>query len=165
MRWISYSILFVLAISLATIPTFAQSMSTFQVTDPTSGQSYGVNYDITGATVSDISIDTQNTSLVVSLQTTGNGTMTITLPRTLIDAKSGTIDNQFFVLEDGANTDFQESKTDIDRTLSISFPDSTDKIEIIGTQVVPEFGNLAGIIITISIIGVIVISTRFRFHF
>lgn len=165
MRWISYIILFVLAISLTTIPAFAQSMSTFQVTDPTSGQSYGVNYDITGGTISDISIDTQNTSLIISLQTTGNGTMTISLPRTLIDARSGTNDGQFFVLEDGANTDFQENKTDTDRTLSISFPDGTDKIEIIGTQVVPEFENLVGITITISIIGAIVISTRFRFHF
>ncbi|MGI0062246.1 MAG: PEFG-CTERM sorting domain-containing protein, partial [Nitrosotalea sp.] len=100
-------------------------------------------------------------SLVISLQTTGAGNMTITLPRTLVDAKTGGVDDQFFVLEDGANIDFQESKTNADRTLLISFPDGTEKIEIIGTQVVPEFGSLAVIIITVAIIGAIVISTRF----
>ncbi|MGI0088593.1 MAG: hypothetical protein ACREBI_11645 [Nitrosotalea sp.] len=162
MSWMPSLILAVLTISLIVIPSFAQSESTYGVKDPISGQSYNVNYNITNATVSDMSIDTQETSLVVSLQTTSDGTMTITLPRTLIDAKTGASDDQFFVLEDGAEADFQETKTNTDRTLSISFPDGTEKVEIIGTQVVPEFGSLAWIIITISIIGTIVISTRLR---
>jgi hypothetical protein len=162
MRWILCSVLIVLAISLTTASSFAQSTNTYVVKDPVSGQPYNVNYSISNATISDMSIDTQDTSLIISLQTAGDGSITITLPRTLIDAKTGTVDDQFFVLEDGADTDFQESKTSTDRTLSIPFTDGTEKIEIIGTQVVPEFDSLVGIIITISIIGVIIISTRFR---
>ena len=165
MRWASCSILAVLAISLVAVPSFAQSMNTFQVKDPTGGQLYDVNYEITGASVSNMSIDTQATSLVISLQTTGNGTMTITLPRTLIDAKAGTSDDQFFVLEDGADTSFQETKTNTDRTLSISFPDGTEKIEIIGTQVVPEFGTLSYVVLLISILSIIAFSAKTRLKF
>ncbi len=165
MRWAPYSIIFVLAISLIMVPSFAQSANTFPVKDPTSGQSYNVNYDITGATVSDMSINSQDTSLVVSLQTTGNGTLTVTLPRTVIDAKTGANDDQFFVLEDGAVVDFQESKTDTDRTLTIPFPDGTEKIEVIGTQVVPEFGMFAYVVLAISVLSVIVFSAKTRFKF
>lgn len=162
MRWVIYSIFTVLAVTLTGVPAFAQSINTYGVKDPSSGQSYDVNYGISGATVSDISVDTRDTSVVVSLQTTSDGNMTITLPRTLIDAKAGLSDDQFFVLEDGAEADFQESKTDSARTLSISFPGGTEKVEIIGTQVVPEFGSLAIIIIAVATVGVIAISTRFR---
>jgi hypothetical protein len=117
MRWLLYSIVTILMISLGTVPSFAQSTSTYNVKEPLSGQSYPVNYNITGATVNDISIDTNETSLVISLQTTSDGNLTITMPGSLIDAKAGANDDQFFVLVDGADTDFQESKTDVDRTL------------------------------------------------
>lgn len=165
MRRALYSILTVLAISLITVPSFAQTMNTYPVKDPTSGQSYNVNYSISNATVTDMSINSQETSLVISLQTTGDGTMTITLSRSLIDAKAGANDDQFFVLEDGADTDFQETKTSTDRTLSISFSDGTEKIEIIGTQVVPEFGTLSYVVLAISILSIIAISAKTRFKF
>ena len=150
----------VVVISLFTAVSFAQSTSTHNVVDPISGKSYPVNYNLTGGTVSDMSLDTNATSLVISLQTTNDGNLTITLPRTVIDAKAGANDDQFFVLVDGADTNFQESKTNTDRTLSIPIVVGTEKVEIIGTQVVPEFGPLSYTILVISIISIIVITAK-----
>ena len=101
-----------------------------------------VRYDITGATINDISISPQDTSLIISLKSTGDGNLTMTLPRSLIDAKEGANDDQFFVLVDGADTDFAENKTPTDRTITVSIPQDTSQVEVIGTQVVPEFGAL-----------------------
>ena len=164
MRWTLYPIMAVFVTSLASAPSFAQSTSTYNVVDPFSGNSYPVNYNLTGGAVKDMSLDTNATSLVISLQTTSDGNLTITLPRTVIDAKAGSNDDQFFVLVDGADTNFQESKTSTDRTLSIPFIDGTEKIEIIGTQVVPEFGSISGAILIISIISIVVITTKNRFR-
>jgi len=147
------------------MPSFAQSASTYNVKEPLSGQSYPVNYNITGATINDISIDTNETSLVISLQTTSDGNLTITMPRSLIDAKAGANDDQFFVLVDGADTDFQESKTDVKRTLLIPFSDGSEKIEILGTQVVPEFGTFSYLILVIATISIVAISAKTRFRF
>lgn len=164
MRWLLYSIMVVLAFSLSIIPSFAQLSSAYNVIDPFSGTSYPINYNLTGGTVKDMSLDTNATSLVISLQKTSDGNLTITLPRTVIDAKAGANDDQFFVLVDGADTNFQESKTSTDRTLSIPIIVGTEKVEIIGTQVVPEFGSLSGAILVISIISIIVITAKTRFR-
>ncbi len=162
MRWLSYSIMAVIIISLFTAASYAQSPSTYSVVDPVSGKSYPVNYSLTGGTVKEMSLDTNTTSLVLSLQTTNDGNLTITLPRTVIDAKAGANDDQFFVLVDGADTNFQESKTDTDRTLSIPIVVGTEKVEIIGTQVVPEFGPLSYSILLISIISIVIITAKTR---
>src|SRR5262249_8612487 len=132
------------------------------VKDPTGQHSYGVNYTITGATIDDMTIDTGDTSIVVSLNTTSDGTLTIALPRTLIDAQLDGEDDIFFVLVDGADTDFQESKTSTDRTLTIPFTDGTQEIEILGTQVVPEFGTLIIVVLVIATTSVIIVSSKNR---
>ena len=153
----------VVVISIFTAVSFAQSASTYNIVDP-SGKSYPINYNLTGGTVNDMSLDTNATSLVISLQTTNDGNLTITLPRTVIDAKAGANDDQFFVLVDGADTNFQESKTSTDRTLSIPIVVGTEKIEIIGTQVVPEFGPLSYLILAISIISIIVLTAKTKYR-
>lgn len=165
MRWTMYSIMIILVISLALVPSFAQSANSYNVVDPFSGNSYPVNYSLTGGTVKDMSLDTNATSLVITLQTTSDGNLTITLPRTVIDAKMGANDDQFFVLVDGADTNFQESKTTTDRTLSIPIMMGTEKVEIIGTQVVPEFGSVSLAILIISIISIVIITAKTRFRF
>jgi len=165
MRWILYVIMTLFAISLVATPSLAQSANTYNVVDPFSGNSYPVNYNLTGGTIKDMALDTNATSLVISLQMANDGNLTITLPRTVIDAKAGANDDQFFVLVDGADTSFQESKTNTDRTLSIPVIAGTEKVEIIGTQVVPEFGPVSYAVLIISIISIVVITTKTRFRF
>jgi hypothetical protein len=154
MRWFSYLILATIILSIGGTSVFAQTQQQFLVKDSQSGQSYPVNYNINGATVDDISVSVKDTSLLVSLKSAGDGNLTLTMPRSLIDAKAGTNDDQFFVLVDGADTDFTESKTDKDRTITVSFPESTLQVEVIGTQVVPEFGGLSFVVLVIAIITI-----------
>jgi len=97
---------------------------------------FSINYNVTNAQMLGIKLDKQSKSLIVSLQTSGDGQLTIELPRELIDAKMyGNTDDQFIVLENGQEIRYKEiHKTIEDRTLSISFQQGVDKIEIIGVS-------------------------------
>ena len=165
MNWTSYAIMTTIIFSMGVAPVFAQTPQQFAVKDAQSSQSYTVNYGITGATLDDVSISPQDTSLIVSLKSANGGNLTMTMPRSLIDAKAGTGDDQFFVLVDGADTDFTESKTDTDRTITVSFPQDTRQIEVIGTQVVPEFGGLSFVVLVVAIVSIVAISAKTRLKF
>ncbi|MGB6463602.1 MAG: PEFG-CTERM sorting domain-containing protein [Nitrosotalea sp.] len=164
-HWKPYLILTVFVISLASVPSFAQSMNIYVIKNPVGGQSYNVNYTITGATINDMLINTHETSIVISLNSTSDGNLIIDLPRTLIDAKAGANDDQFIVLVDDTYTDFHESKTGTDRTLSIAFTSGTERIEVIGTQVLPEFGSLSFVILAVSFLSIIAISSKIKSKF
>ena len=165
MHWTSYAIMIGMLFSMGVAPVFAQESQQFAVKDAQSGQSYTVNYGITGATVDDVSISPQDTSLIVSLKSVNDGNLTMTMPRSLIDAKTSTGDDQFFVLVHGADTDFTESKTDTSRTITVSFAQNTNQIEVIGTQVVPEFGGLSFVVLMVAIISIVAISAKTRLKF
>ncbi len=150
--------------------------TTFQFTGPggtpsgntikVDGTDFSVSYSITNGKVLGIKADTQSKSLIVSIQTTGDGTLTITLPRALIDAKiNAQTDDQFFVLTDGQEATFTETKTATDRTLTIPFTDGTGQIEIIGTFIVPEFGPIAALVLAIAIISIIAVSAKTGLRF
>jgi predicted secreted protein with PEFG-CTERM motif len=165
MHWTSYAIMIGILFSMGAAPVFAQESQQFAVKDAQSGQSYTVDYGITGATVDDVSINPQDTSLIVSIKSVNDGNLTMTMPRSLIDAKTSTGDDQFFVLVDGADTDFTESKTNATRTIIVSFPQDTNQIEVIGTQVVPEFGGLSFVVLMVAIISIVAISAKTRLKF
>ena len=130
---------------------------------------FDVSYSITGGKVLGITADVGSKSLVVSIQTTSDGTLTITLPRGLIDAKiNDTDDDNFFVLIDGEEVPmgdtpgFDEEKTSTDRTLTIHFQDGAEEIEIIGTWIIPEFGAIAALVLAVAIISIIAVSAKTR---
>lgn len=129
---------------------------------PVQGTEYELTYSITGGVLTQASPDQEADSLILNIDSISNGTLLVQLPRSVIDAKFEGADDDFFVLIDGLETDFDESKTAADRTLTISFPAGTEEIEIIGTNVVPEFGTIAILIFLISIVSVIALSrTKF----
>ena len=165
MRWIVYAIMATMFFSISAAPVFAQESQQYVVKDAQSGQSYTVNYGIAGATIDDISISPQDTSIIVSIKSTNDGNLTMTMPRSLIDAKTSTGDDQFFVLVDGADTDFTENKTSTDRTITVSFPQDTSQIEVIGTQVVPEFGGLSFVVLMVAIISIVAVTAKTRLRF
>lgn len=161
----SYLLVLALAFSLGATPAFAQTAQPFTVRDATSGQSFQVNYDMAGGTINDMTVSQQDTSLIVSVKATSDGNLTMTLPRALIDAKNGASDDQFFVLVDGADTDFSETKTNTDRTITVMVPQDTTQVEVIGTQVVPEFGALSAVVLVIAILSIVVVSAKTRLRF
>ena len=128
------------------------------------GTDFSVRYSITGGKVLGITADVEAKSLLIEIETTSDGMLTITLPRALIDAKiTAEEDDNFFVLADGAESDFSETETtSTERTLEIPFTDGTTEIEIIGTFIVPEFGPIAALVLAIAIISIIAVSAKTR---
>ena len=61
------------------------------------------------------------------------GDVSITFQRDFFDAKIGYSDDDFFILSDGDEIEFEEIKNDESRTLSFSLSAGTEEIEIIGT--------------------------------
>jgi predicted secreted protein with PEFG-CTERM motif len=125
-------------------------------------EGYTVGYNIIGGSVLSITADVDANSLIIEISTTSDGELTIILPRALIDAKLNGDDDEFFVLVDAEEVDFDETKTSSDRTLTIAFLDGSEEIEIIGTFVIPEFGAIAALILAVAIISIIVVSAKTR---
>jgi predicted secreted protein with PEFG-CTERM motif len=126
------------------------------------GTEFDVSYSITGGRVLGITADVEAKSLLVSIDTTSDGTLIITLPRGLIDAKINGEDDSFFVLIDGEEVEFEEDITSEDRTLTIHFQDGAEEIEIIGTWIIPEFGAIAALVLAVAIISIIAVSAKTR---
>ena len=135
------------------------------ITDTTvsvEGSSDLIGYKISGGKLLSIMPDVDANSLIISIDATNDGSMTLTIPRSVMDATHDGEDDEFFVLIDGEEVDFDESITSNDRTLTIEFPAGAEMIEIIGTFVVPEFGTIAAMILAVAIISIIAVSARSR---
>jgi predicted secreted protein with PEFG-CTERM motif len=117
-------------------------------------------YEITNAKLINAIPDMDAISLLVYIETTDDGSITLTIPRTILDASINDGDDEFFVLVDGEEVDFEEIKTSADRTITIEFLAGTEQIEIIGTFVVPEFGTIAAMILAVAIISIVAISAK-----
>ncbi len=135
------------------------------VTDTTvsvQGSSDLIGYEITGGKLLGIMPDVDANSLIIRIEATDDGSITLTIPRSVLDATINGEDDDFFVLVDGEEVDFDETTTSTDRTLTIEFPAGAEEIEIIGTFVVPEFGTIAAMILAVAIISIIAISAKSR---
>ena len=116
---------------------------------------YELTYAISGGEIIQVSPDTDARSLIIQIDSISNGTLAIKLPREVLDAKFDEEDDDFIVVVDGLDVNFDEAKTGNERTITIEFPDGTEVIEIIGTSVVPEFGTITAAILVISIMSMI----------
>jgi hypothetical protein len=96
-----------------------------------------VNYTIEGGKVLGIVYDIQSKTVIVSVKNTDNGTLTVTLPRALIDARlpNGN-DDKYYVLIDSMEARYNETEaTETNRILLIPFAQGASAIEIIGTYI------------------------------
>ncbi|MGI0088061.1 MAG: PEFG-CTERM sorting domain-containing protein [Nitrosotalea sp.] len=120
------------------------------------GQTYNATYQITNGKVLGVIPNTDTKSLAIRIQPSGSGTISITLPRSLIDSKNNGQDSQFVVQDDGVSTTFNETRTDSNsRTLDIPFGTNNAQIIIIGTQIVPEFGTITMLVLAIAMASII----------
>lgn len=118
-----------------------------------------INYEIENAKIRNIDAfseyknrslpeETKNTWLQITLDTAQDGFLKITLPRHLIDSKIDDTDYDFFVLLDGTETEYEETKTNSERILGLHFPAGIDIIEIVGhgfyNSELPPFNSNSG---------------------
>jgi len=123
-----------------------------------------ISYEITNAKLLNVIPDLDAVSLLIYIETTDEGSITLTIPRSVLDASINGGDDEFFVLVDGEEVDFEEITTSVDRTLTIDFLAGTEQIEIIGTFVIPEFGTIAAMILAVAIISIVAISAKSRLN-
>jgi len=93
------------------------------------------DYSIRGGEVLNFELDSENTSLLISIDARARGELIITLPRAIIDAKMGSEDTDFEVFIRGMQlASYEETITPYDRTITIPFKRSNDELSIVGTH-------------------------------
>jgi predicted secreted protein with PEFG-CTERM motif len=122
--------------------------------------SVSLDHEISGGQVTSMTADGSQNSVIIEVDSTDDGQITVTLPRDVVDATIGDEDDEFFVLVDNEEVAFEETKTSTDRTLTIEVPAGTETIEIIGTFAIPEFGTIAAMILGIAIVSIIAITAK-----
>ncbi len=123
------------SITLAILFSVSFSITTANA-DSVMVEGFEIDYEIEGGTVTSIMVDSFFSSLAVEIDTTDDGQVQISIPRSLLDAKIGSNDDIFFVLVDDSEVIIDETNTDNSaRILLIPFSKGSTVIEIIGTVV------------------------------
>ena len=139
--------------------------SILSVNIPNASEVFDVGYAITTGEVTDIQVDKDNYSLVVDFNIDAAGDLILSLPRESFDARTTDgSDDMFIVLITNTSGDifeieYEEMQTNSEsRTIKIPFVEGDYRTQIVGTYVIPEFGTIAIMILSVSIISVIILS-------
>ena len=137
----------------------SETTTNFEV-DAGSKGTFDVEYTIRGGTVKNMVVNSESFAVIVQIDATDEGTITLELPREFIGAeKQDGKDDMFIILIDGIEVPYQESVVDLDsRVITIKFEQGDANIEIIGTYVIPEFSTVASMILIIGIMVTIVMT-------
>ena len=126
---------FLLVIIFLIAIAYSNTQYSFATTGIISIDSFDVQYNIENGKIDSIYLDPDFHQLVVTMDTKADGTLEITIPRGILDAKFELNDDMFYVLVDDFETDFVETETNsTSRSLIIPFFKSDSIIEIIGTN-------------------------------
>ncbi len=139
----------------------AKSCDANQLAATLNDEVYCIPYSINGGTVLSGTLNVASKTLTVNIQANDDGQITLNIPRSVLDSKNGNNDQSFVVLVDGEEKDTATETTTSDtRTVTIPFTAGVGEIEIIGTQIVPEFGPIAALVLAIAIISIIAVSAK-----
>ena len=135
------------------------------------GDTYPIEYEMSGGSINSMFVRPAENKLVITVDAEQDGQLIVVLAREVIDAIEDGEDIAYIVTtedESGNITtvEIEESEnTDDARTLVIDYAAGTGRIEISGTQVVPEFGAIAAIIMAVAIVGIIIATARYNNKF
>jgi len=115
-----------------------------------------IEYDMTCNATPGFFANADDDSIVIYLNPTDDGIITITLHEDLIKPFE---DGTFVVIVD--NQEMQDF-TQVGNTLTIPCLVGTEKIEIHGSWAIPEFGVIAAMILAVAIVSIIVITAKTR---
>jgi len=109
---------------------------------------------VTSGVIHHIGANSDDSTLVVHLfGADDDGELKIKLNRDIITPFD---DGSYFVLVNMEEVDFEQ----MGNTLHISYDAGTEKIEIVGSHVVPEFGTIAMIVLAVAIVSIIAITAK-----
>jgi len=118
-----------------------------------------VKAQMTNGQITRIIADTTETSIVVELETTNDGILSITTSDFLLRPFN---DGNFFVLVDGEEVQQVSLENKI---LTIPYPAGAEKVEVYGSYVVPEFGTFAIFILGLAVVSIIVLSRKYSMSY
>lgn len=113
---------------------------------------YCVPYSISSGMVTGASINNNDNSIIVRISAEQDGILTLTPDESILNGI-------FMVLVDGQEWDDVEISGN---QVTVMFPAGTEKIEVVGTFVIPEFGTIAVMILAVAIISIIAVSAKSR---
>jgi len=109
---------------------------------------------VTSGVIHHIGANSDDSTLLVHLfGADDDGELKITLNRKIITPFD---DGSYFVLINNEEVEFEQ----MGNTLHIDYTAGTEKIEIVGSHVVPEFGTIAMIVLAVAIISIIAITAK-----
>lgn len=120
----------------------------------TNDQTFEIVYSLDGQVIA-MAIDHELNSLLIGIIEVKDSAFQITLPQDLILAEN----NEFVVLVDQIEVDYNIVAQDNAATLYFFVPADSQEIEIIGTQVIPEF-PLGVLVVFATMIVVVTLVTR-----
>jgi len=115
-----------------------------------------IEYDVTCNATPGFFANADDDTIVIYLDPTDDGIITVTLHEELIKPFE---DGTFVVIVD--NQEMQDF-TQVGNTLTIPCLAGTEKIEIVGSWAIPEFGVIAAMILAAAIVSIIVITAKTR---
>jgi predicted secreted protein with PEFG-CTERM motif len=113
---------------------------------------YCVPYSISSGMVTGASINNNGNSIIVRISADQDGILTLTPDESILNGI-------FMVLVDGQEWDDVEISGN---QVTVMFPAGTEKVEVVGTFVIPEFGTIAVMILAVAIISIIAVSAKSR---
>ena len=108
-----------------------------------------------GASVTSITANADDDSVIIAIDADDDGELSVQLHSTVITAFD---DGTYFVLIDNEEVEFEQ----IGNSLTIPYEAGNERVEIVGSHVVPEFGTIAMIILAVAIVSIIVITAKTR---
>ncbi|MCH7968720.1 MAG: hypothetical protein IH841_05690 [Thaumarchaeota archaeon] len=123
--------------------------------------SFELQYDLTGTVIA-MALDQELNSLLIGIENTKDSLFSIDLPNKMISSEN----NEFAVLVDGYEIDYDIIINENNSVLMFFIPDGTQEIEIIGTYVIPEFpiGAFSALVFTTCLVMIMtkIKNTKFR---
>ena len=111
---------------------------------------------VTSGVIHHIGGNTDDSTLLVHLfGADDDGKLEITLNSDIITPFD---DDSYFVIVNGEEVEFMQ----MGNTLHVDYEAGTERIEIVGSHVVPEFGTIAMIVLAVAIISIIAITAKTR---
>jgi predicted secreted protein with PEFG-CTERM motif len=125
------------------------------------GRDFDVQVASNSTSVTNLNFDEQNKKLSFTVQGDAGtkGVTEITIPKSLLSGDlTVMIDGQAMAQSDVVET----ASTDTETTLELNYHHSTHQIDIVGTNAIPEFGTFASVVLVISVLTIVLLSSRIR---
>jgi len=108
-----------------------------------------------GASVTSITANADDDSVIIVIDAVDDGELSVQLHSKVIKAFD---DGTYFVLIDNEEVWFEQSGNN----LTIPYEAGNERVEIVGSYAVPEFGTIAMIILAVAIVSIIAITAKTR---